>query len=158
MRGNILILFAVGVGAFGLAAIAEGATKRQIIDRAAAICANGDRAMQPSDDRTKRAARSGDRRATIRNGRRSIRVGRRYLRRLADLQPPRRDRRHYRNFVQRTRTMASWLDSAFDALAARRYSRVERREAEARRWSARAAKAARRYGLRRACIRFVHIQ
>ncbi|MEA2386455.1 MAG: hypothetical protein QOJ22_629 [Thermoleophilaceae bacterium] len=157
MRGRILVLVAVGAAGFGLAALAEGATKGQIVDRAAEICANGNRAMQPYDDRTKRAADRGDRRAFVRNARRSIRIGRRHLRRLAELRPPRPGRRHYRSFLEHTRTMANWLDAAVDALAAGRDGRAQRRSREAERASARAKAAARRYGLRRACIRYVTV-
>ena len=138
--------------------VASAATKQQIIDRSAEICANGDRAMQPYDDRAKAAAERGDRRAVVRNARRSIRIGRRHLARLGDLRPPRPGRRHYRNFNEHTRTMANWLDAAIDALAARRYRRVERRNAEAVRYSRRAKAAAQRYPLRRACIRYVHLE
>ena len=113
--------------------------------------------MQPYDDRAEAAARRGDREAAIRHSRRSIRIGRRYLGRLADLNPPPRDRRYYRNFVERTRTMTNWLDAALDALAAGRDRRADRRFDEAERSSAGAKAAARRYGLRRACIRYVDL-
>lgn len=138
--------------------LASAATKQQIIERSAEICANGDRAMQPYDDRSEAAAKRRDRRAFVRNARRSIRIGRRYLARLADLRPPRAGRRHYRNFIDHTRTMVNWADAAVDALAARRYRRADRRSREAERYSARAKAAARRYPLRRACIRYVHLQ
>jgi hypothetical protein len=110
MRRSVLIL--VAVATLGLAAVADGATKRQIVNRSAEICANGDRAMQPYDDRAEAAAKRGDRRAFLRNARRSLRIGRTYLARLADLNPPPRGRRYYRNFVERTRTMTNWLDGA----------------------------------------------
>lgn len=148
---------ACGIVAFGLVAVADGATKRQIIDRSAEICANGDRAMQPYDDRAERAARRGDRRAFIRHARDSLRIGRRYLGRLADLRPPRANRRHYRNFIDRTRTMTNWLDAGLDALAARRGRLAQSRFQEAERFSARAKTSARRYPLRRACIRYVNL-
>ena len=157
MRAGVLTLVTCGIAALGLVAVADGATKRQIINRSAEVCANGDRAMQPSDDRAERAARRDDRRAFIRHARESIRVGAPYLRRLADLRPPRSGRRHYRNFVEHTQTMVSWLDAALDALAARRFRRSQRRFQEAERSSARAKAAARRYPLRRACIRYVNI-
>jgi hypothetical protein len=157
MRAGILTLIAGGIAVFGLVAVADGATKRQIIDRAAEICANGDRAMQPYDDRAERAAKRGDRTAVIRNARVSLRIGRRYLARLADLRPPRQNRRHYRDFIEHTQTMTNWLDGGLDALAARRYRRSARRFREAERSSARAKAAARRYPLRRACIRYVNL-
>ena len=155
MRGSILILIAIA--ALGLAAVAEGATKRQIINRSAEICANGDQAMQPHDDRAEGAANRGDRRAFIRHARRSLSIGRRYLGRLADLRPPRSGRRHYRGFVDHTRTMTNWIDAGLDALAARRFRRADRRFAEAGRSSRRAKAAARQYPLRRACVRYVHL-
>ena len=155
MRAGVLTL--VAIVSLGLAAVADGATKRQIIERSAEICANGDRAMQPYDDRAERAANRGDRRAFIRHARDSLRIGRRYLARLADLRPPRRDRRHYRDFIDHTRTMTNWLDAGLDALAARRFRTAERRFQEAERSSARAKAAARRYPLRRACIRYVNL-
>lgn len=157
MRVRLLPIVAAGIVGFGVAAVAEGATKRQIIDRSAEICANGDRAMQPYDDRTNQAAERGDRRAVVRNARRSIEIGARHLGRLADLRPPPAGRRHYRNFVEHTRTMANWLDAAVDAFASRRDRLAERRDQEARRWSGRAKASARQYGLRRACIRFVSL-
>ena len=152
-----IALIVIAVAALGMAAVADAATKRQIVNRSAEICANGDQAMQPYDDRAEAAAARGDRKAFIRHARRSLRIGRTYLARLADLNPPRRDRRHYRNFVERTRTMTNWLDAALDALAAGRDRRADQRFDEAGESSAGAKAAARAYGLRRACIRYVDL-
>jgi hypothetical protein len=53
--------------------------------------------------------------------------------------------------------MTNWLDAGLDALAAGRARRADRRFDEAEQSSAGAKAAARRYGLRRACLRYVNL-
>ena len=144
----------LAVGAV-LAPVVHAATWEQIRDRSAEICRNGDRAMQPHDDRAERAAARDDRTAFVRHARRSIRTGRPYVRRLDDLQPPADGRAHYNAFVDHTKAMVAWLDAAVDAIEARRPRRALRRGERAETEQRRAKRAARRYPLRRACIRFL---
>jgi hypothetical protein len=158
MRLPLEVLGTLGaIAALTFVASAPAAmTKEQIRDRSAEICRNGDRAMQPHDDRAMRAANQRDWNAFVRHARRSIRIGRRHIRRLGDLKPPAAGRARYLTFVEQAEVMVRWLDAGVDAIAARRFRRAAARIERAEIHQKRAVRAARRYPLRRACIRFLN--
>ena len=152
--GSLLVLAAIA--ALALAPAADGMTRKRLIDRSATICANADRAMQPYDDRANAAAQRRDWDAFVRWARKGISTGQPYIRRLAALDPPRRGREHYVDFISYTKTFVGWLDAMVDAIAARRSEEVvDRRGRKASRFRSRAQRAARAYPLRRACVRML---
>jgi len=134
---------------------AAALTKSELIERSGEICAHGDAAMQPYDEKAARAIERGDLQAGVRPARKSIRIGRRHLARLADLNAPQRGIERYRNFIDRTREYIRWLDLSIDAIAAERWRLAKRRATKAQREYMRAKRAARRYPLKRACIKFL---
>jgi hypothetical protein len=129
----------------------ETLTKREIIDRSAGICRDLNEDAAPH---VRRLQRADGRREAVRHGRRFIRTSRPYVRDLRELVPP-EGARLYRRFVNNTSTALDWLDAAFDAIEARRGRLAKRRAEKAEVHAARAKRAARRYGLRRSCIRYV---
>jgi hypothetical protein len=133
------------------AAIAqEPLTKPEIVDQSGAICRDLNEDALPH---ARRFSGAETRRGAIRHGRRFIRTSRPYVRDLADLKPD--AGRRYDRFVDKTWTALDWLDEALDALAARRGRLAGRRAEKVGDAAARARRAAKRYGLRRSCIRFV---
>jgi hypothetical protein len=129
----------------------EPLTKRDIIDRSAGICRDLNEAVAPHVRGLNRAEKP---RGVIRHGRRFIRASRPYVRELGDLTPSDGGRR-YRRFVNNTDAAVDWLADALDALEARRGRLAQRRAAISGEHAARAKRAAKRYGLRRSCIRYV---
>ena len=146
----------VAVWAVALVPVAFGAmTKEEIRDRSAEICAHATAAMKPHSARAERAADRGAMREFLRHARRAVAVARRHVERLAELRPPAAGRRRYRTFVDESRIGIRWGGLAFEAFAAERYSLMNRRIRKLERHAARAERAARRYPLRRACIKFI---
>jgi hypothetical protein len=90
----------------------------------------------------------------VRHGRRFIRTSRPYVRDLGDLDPAGEGRR-YRRFVNNTATALDWLDALINAVEANRGQLAEERAKKVSNHVARARRAAKRYGLRRSCIRYV---
>ena len=129
-------------------------TRGELVDRSGRICSNLQEATIPHVRRMNRAADAGNVNGVVRHGRRFVRTSRPYVRRLGELRPS-AERDRYRRFVDNTRTALNWVDSALDALAARRGRLAQRRIETADRHAARAKGAARRYPLKRACIRYV---
>lgn len=155
MRRQVL-LSALALAALATpVAMAQAATKQEIIDRSGAICGDALVALAPHLQRMREAQRQERVRKFIRHGRRLVRTGRRFQRRLGDLRPPAEGRKRYRRFVNNTGTALDWLDGAFDALADRRGRLARRRSQTAQEHLDRARRAARRYGLRDSCIEFV---
>ncbi len=144
-------MLAVLALATSVAVAQEPLTKDEIVARSGAICRDLNEAVAPHVRRLNRAERP---RGVIRHGRRFIRTSRPYVRDLADLVPPEGEIR-YRRFVNNTFSALNWLDAAIDALEARRGRLAESRADTAAARAARAKRAARRYGLRRSCIRYV---
>jgi hypothetical protein len=130
-------------------------TKEEIRDRSAEICAHGIEVLKTHTDRADRAGEQGHIRAFIRHTRRALRVFKRHLGRLAELRPPPAGRARYRTFVDEARAAVRWGDLVLDAYAAKRYRLFERRVAELQRHLRRSKRAARRYPLRRVCIKFL---
>ena len=129
----------------------ESLTKPQIIDRSAGICRDLNEDVAPHVRRLNRAEKP---RGVIRHGRRFVRTSRPYVRDLAELVPSDGARR-YRRFVNNTDGALDLLAAALNALEARRGRLAERRADAAGNRAARAKGAARRYGLRRSCVRYV---
>lgn len=152
-----LVVFAVVVGVFAApAAVAheEPLTKRQIVKRSAPVCNSILEASKPHLERAEQAAQAGDLERFIRQSRLAIFKVRPYVRDLQDLQPP-DGARKYERFVRHGSLALDWLDLALDALEAEREDLAKSREATALEHVARARRAAKRYGLRRPCIRVV---
>jgi hypothetical protein len=132
----------------------EVLTKRQIIKRSAPICRTIIEVSRPHLERAEEAADQGKLNRFIKESRRAIFEIRPYVRDLRELVPPTRAR-NYRRFVRQGSTALDWLDLALDALEAERENLAIRRQKTALEHLARAKRAAKRYGLRRPCIRVV---
>ena len=128
----------------------EPLTKRQVIDRSAAICRDLNEDATPH---VKRLENADGPNQVVRHGRRFIRTSRPYVRDLADLTAS--AGRRYRRFVNNTDAALDWLAAALNALDARRGALTERRLKKVEDHAARAKRAAKRYGLRRSCVRYV---
>jgi len=129
-------------------------TKREVIVRAAEICKHGREAMAIHVRRAGRALEQRMWNTYARHGRRFARVGLRHVRRLNGLRPP-PGRYWYDRYVDRARSTLGWVDVAMDAFAEDRFMVARRRTRSAERHRSRAEKAARKYGLRRSCVRFL---
>jgi hypothetical protein len=145
-----LLVLALALTA-SLATAQEPLTKQQVIDRSAGIC------RDLVDDTVKHVR--GMRRAdgpngVVRHGRRFVRDSRPHVRELRDLPEP-SGAVMYRRFVNNTDEALDWLAKALNALEARRGGLAKRRADTSGEHAARAKRAARRYGLRRSCIRYV---
>jgi hypothetical protein len=133
------------------AAIAqESLTKAEIVDESGGICRDLNEDALPHLRRFQQAE---TRRAAVRLGRRFVETSRPYVRDLADLKPD--ASRRYDRFVNKTWTALDWLDEALDALEARRFRLATRRVEKIGDATFHARRAAKRYGLRRSCIKFV---
>ena len=144
-----LVVFILALAA-PAAAAQEPLTKPEVVDESGAICRDLNEDALPHAERFSGAE---TRRAAIRHGRRFIRTSRPYVRDLADLKPD--AGRRYDRFVNKTWTALDWLDAALNALEARRGNLAERRAEKVGDAATRARRAAKRYGLRRSCIRYL---
>lgn len=151
----VLVLVPVAVAAPAVPAQAQQMTKREVIVRMAEICDNGRDAMAKHIRRAKTALRQGRPIAFARHGRRWARVGVRHLKRMRALREPRPGNFWLERYMDRTRGTFGWVDLAMDAWRGEHYDLYNRRLIRAGRHRARAQKAARQYGLRRACVKFV---
>jgi hypothetical protein len=129
-------------------------TKRQIVNRSAPICRTIIEVSAPHLERANEAAEQGKINRFIKESRRAIFEVRPYVRDLRELVPP-TGARNYRRFVRQGSIALDWLDLALDALEAEREELSLRRQKRALDHARRAKRAAKRYGLRRACIRVV---
>jgi hypothetical protein len=146
---RLLVLSTLAV-AVPVATAQEALTKPDIVDESGAICRDLNEDALPHLRRLQQAE---TRRAAIRHGRRFIRTSRPYVRDLADFKPD--AGRRYDRFVNQTWTALDWLGEYLDALEARRFPLAERRGDKVGDAAARARRAAKRYGLRRSCVKFV---
>jgi hypothetical protein len=145
----------VGTSAIASVAIAEEQlTKKQIINRSAPICGDLLEAIQPHVEKADDARDKMQWDRFIREGRRAISKARPYGRELRRLLPETGARR-YRRFLDHAREGLDWLELALDALEAERTELANSRQLTARQHFARAKRAAKRYGLRRPCIKVV---
>lgn len=155
MVRSVLVLGLILASALPLtSATAQDQTKRDVIVRSAEICKHSSAAVKKHVRRAARALSDRKWTAFARHGRRYARVGIRHIRRLRALRPP-PSRFHYRRFVARSRSYFGWVELAMDAYAEQRFTVVKRRNRLAERHRDRAQSSARKYGLRRACIRFL---
>ena len=157
MSSRLLVLVLVVFAATASAgpAQAQQMTKREVIVRMAEICKHGREAMATHVRRAETALRQRRPVAFARHGRRWARAGMRHLQRMRDLREPRPGNFWLERYMDRTRGMFGWVDLAMDAYAERRYLLSRRRTRRAERHRERAQKAAREYGLRRVCVRFL---
>ena len=132
----------------------EDLTKQQIIKRSAPICTDLLEAIQPHIERANDAMAKEQWDRFIREGRRAISTARPYGRELRRLLPETGARR-YRRFLNHAREALDRLERALDALEDERLELAKSRRQAAQDHLARARRAARRYGLRRPCIKVV---
>ena len=137
-----------------VASAEEPPTKQQIIDRSAGICRDMLEAAAPHLERAREAADRDKLERFIRESRRAIDAVRQVEPDLKDLVPP-TGGRIYRRFVRHGRAGLDRLDAALDALEQRRVRLAKERRRSALEHFERARRAARRYGLRRSCIRLL---
>ena len=137
-----------------LAIASETLTKHQVVHRSADICRALLEEIAPHVERADDAMKKGQLDRFIRESRDAVHLARPYANDLEDLRPARAGRR-YRRFVDQGEVALDWLDLALDALEAKRVRLARHRNETALDHLARAKRAARRYGLRRACIRVV---
>jgi len=137
-----------------VASAGEPLSKQQIVDRSAVICRDMLEAAAPHLRRAREAAEDDKLERFIRESRRAIDAVRRVEPDLKDLVPP-TGALIYRHFVRHGRTALDLLDAALDALEQRRLRLARERRGSALEHLERARHAARRYGLRRSCIRLV---
>jgi hypothetical protein len=150
-----LLFLALVAGIFAASAVAQQPlTKEQIIKRSAPICRDIIEASTPHLERADEAAKQGNINRFIKESRRAIFEVRPYVRDLRELQQP-TGARKYKRFVHHGSVALDWLDLALDALEAEREDLARERQAIALQHAARAKQAAKRYGLRRPCIRVV---
>jgi hypothetical protein len=128
----------------------DSLTKPEIIDQSAGICRDLNEDALPH---AKRFTEAETRRAVLRHGRRFVRTSRPYVRDLADLKPD--AGRRYDRFVNQTWSALDWLYALLNAVEANRGGLAERRGEKVGDAAARARSAAKRYPLRRSCIKFV---
>jgi hypothetical protein len=148
------LTLAVGTLGTPLVMAEEPLTKEQIVNRSAKICSDITEAVEPHLERANQAAEQKNIDRFIRESRRAILSARSYVGDLKDLRPP-TGARKYRRFVRQGELALDWLDAALDALEAGHVNRAESRRDTALEHLMRAKRAARRYGLRRPCIRVV---
>ena len=137
-----------------VASAGEPLSKQQIVDRSGVICRDMLEAAAPHLRRAREAAEDDKLERFIRESRRAIDAVRRVEPDLKDLVPP-TGALIYRHFVRHGRTALDLLDAALDALEQRRLRLARERRGSALEHLERARHAARRYGLRRSCIRLV---
>lgn len=151
----VLVLVLIAVAAPALPAHAQQMTKREVIVRMAEICKHGREAMAKHIRRAQTALKQRRPIAFARHGRRWARVGMRHLQRMRALREPRPGNFWLERYMDRTRGTFGWVDLAMDAYAERHYLLSQRRNRRAERHRERAQKAARKYGLRKVCVRFL---
>jgi hypothetical protein len=133
---------------------AEDLTKRQIVNRSAPICRDLLDAIEPHLERIDDATSKAQWDRVIREGRRAISAARPYGRELRRLRPETGARR-YGRFLDHARLALYWLGRSLDALEEERFDLTRERRQTALEHFARAKRAAKRYGLRRPCIKVV---
>ena len=154
MRRPVVFSLAIVVLLTSVSVAEEQLTKRQIINRSGPICRDLLEAIQPHIEKADDAMAKEQWDRFIREGRRAISTARPYGRELRSLLPETGARR-YRRFLNHAREALDRLERALDALEAERLELAKSRQQAAREHLARAKRAARRYGLRRSCIKVV---
>jgi hypothetical protein len=132
----------------------EQLTKQQIINRSAPICRDLLEAIEPHIEKAEAARAKEQWERFIHEGRLAISLGRPYGRELRRLRPE-TGARKYGRFLDHARAAVDSLERAFDALEAGRTELAARRRETAQEHFRRAKRAAKRYGLRRPCIKVV---
>ena len=132
----------------------EALTKEQLIKRSAEICREMREVAAPHLERAQQASEQNQPHRFIRESRRAIDAVREVEPDLSDLVPP-TGARKYRRFVRHGRAALLWLDRALDALEQGQMDLAASRRDTALEHLDRARRAARRYGLRRPCIKLV---
>jgi hypothetical protein len=154
VRRLLVFSLVLGTVVSSTAVAEEQLTKQQIISRSAPICKDLLDAVRPHLQKANDAEAKEQWDRFIREARRAIRAARPYGHELRGLRP-RTGARRYGRFVDHGRAALNWLELALDALEARRIELAESRQQIAQRHFRRARRAAKRYGLRRPCIRMV---
>jgi hypothetical protein len=135
-------------------AVADDLTKPEIIDRSAPICRNLLDAIEPHVENVEEAESEGDWDVVIREGRLAIKASRPHGRELRRLRPE-TGAHKYKRFIDHARMALDWLERSLDALEDERVELANSRRQTALDHFARAKRAAKRYGLRRSCIKVV---
>ena len=151
----LVLVLAAAPAAFAPPAAAAPLTKPEVIKRAAEICRHGRDAMARHIRRAAKALAQRRPIAFERHGRRWARAGLRHVTRLRRVREPAVGSFWFKRFVDRSRGTFGWIELAMDALDQRHTRLYERRLARAGRHRERAQKAAREYGLRKVCVRFL---
>jgi hypothetical protein len=154
VRRLLLVLTLGALTAPALVLAEEDLTKQQIIDRSAPICRDFLEAIEPHIEKADAARAKEQWERYIHEGRLAISAARPYGRELRRLQPE-TGARKYGRFLDHTRAGVDSLERAFDALEAGRAELAARRREAAQEHFRRAKRAAKRYGLRRPCIKVV---
>ena len=151
-----LVVFSLAIVALltSVSVADEQLTKKQIINRSAPICTELLEAIRPHIEKADDAMAKEQWDRFIREGRRTISTARPYGRELWRLLPE-TGARKYRRFLNHAREALNRLDRALDAFEAERLELAKSRRQAAQDHLARARRAARRYGLRRSCIKVV---
>lgn len=136
-------------------AAAAPLTKPEVIKRSAEICRHADDVMAKHVRRFFRALAQQKWPAVVRHGRRWVRAGLRHVTRIRRLREPRPGNFWFERYLDRSRGMFGWANLAADAFGGRRLRLADRRNDRAVRHRRRAKKAAREYGLKPACTKFL---
>jgi hypothetical protein len=132
----------------------EELTKQQIINRSAPICRDLLDATAPHREKADDARAKEQWERFIHQARLAISTARPYGRELRRLRPD-TGARKYGRFLNHGRAALTWLDGALDALEDERTELALHRQAIAQEHFKRAKRNAKRYGLRRPCIKVV---
>jgi dsDNA-binding SOS-regulon protein len=151
-----LLPLALAAGLLGAPAASaeEDLTKQQIVNRSGPICKDLLEAIQPYVEKGDKARAKEQWDRFIRQSRLAISTARSYGSELRRLRPATGARR-YGRFLDQARAALNWLERALEALEDERIESATTRQATAQEHFARARRAARRYGLRRSCIKVV---
>jgi hypothetical protein len=135
-------------------AMADDLTKPEIIERSAPICRDLLDAIQPHVEHVEDAESKAQWDRVIREGRLAIKASRPYGRELRRLRAE-TGAHKYKRFIDHARVALDWLGRSLDALEEERLELATSRRQTALDHFARAKRAAKRYGLRRPCIKVV---
>ncbi len=153
MKNRLLVSALAAATLVPAMAVAQDDTlsKAEVVDQSADICRALIVDSAPHFEKMRRADGVN---GVVRHGRRFVSASRPYVRDLRDLREPEAAVK-YRRFVNNTDAALDWLAAALDALDARRGNLARERADRSDVHAARGEAAARRYGLRRPCIRYI---
>ena len=154
MKRLVLCALAIGTLVPALAIAEDALTKQQIIKRSAPICRDMLDDSKSHLESADQAAEQDDVEAFIRESRLALDAIQHYVPDLKVLLPPTGER-NYRRFMRQGEAALELFDAALDALEESHIQIAEKRRDEALEHVGRARRAAKRYGLRRPCIRVV---